>query len=189
MFKIPLINPLIESIQGIINKLESTNYTELPEELKTGLSSYLETDEEILLTLRNYRAIYKAPKWIDSNTYFNSWFILTDQRILILRNSSSLKMFRDIALDEVSRTLYETEKLGPRVTIRSPGGNEDRIDFAHGVLKHCDDIGKKINEAVEKYRQTSRLAQEKDMMYCNNCGSRIPKDSNFCPECGKSLKR
>ncbi len=187
MFKIPLINPLIESIQGIINKLESTNYTELPEDLKTGLSNYLSPGEEILLTLRNYRAIYKAPKWIDSNTYFNSWFILTDQRILILRNSSSFKMFRDIALDEVSRTLYEMEKLGPRLTIRTPG-NEDRIDFVHGVLKHCDDIGKKINEAVEKYRQISKLPQGKDMMYCHNCGSRIPKNSNFCSECGKPLR-
>ena len=187
MSKIPLINPLIESIRGLINKLETKNFTELPPELNGSLSSYLSPGEEILLTLRNYRAIYKAPQWIDSNTYFNSWFILTDQRILILRNSSSLKIFRDIALDEVTRTLYEMEKLEPRITIISPG-KEDRIDFLSEVTKHCENIGKKLNEALEKNRQNSQLSTEKDTMYCPNCGSKIPRQSNFCPECGDPLK-
>jgi hypothetical protein len=187
MSKIPLINPLIETIQGFISRLESKNFTELPSELKASLSSYLSQDEEILLTLRNYRAIYKAPKWIDSNTYFNSWFILTDQRILILRNSSSFKLFRDIPFDEVSRTLYEMEQLEPRVTIITPG-KEDKIEFVSEVIKHCEDIGNKINEAMEKNRQNSKTTPEKDTMYCHNCGSRIPRKSNFCPECGKSLK-
>lgn len=187
MSRIPLITTLIESIQGVINKLESRNFTELPRELNGSLSSYLSPGEEILLTLRNYRAIYKAPKWIDSNTYFNSWFILTDRRILILRNSSSFKLFRDIALDEVSRTLYEMEKLEPRLTIISPG-KEDRIEFVSEVTKHCEDIGKKVNEALEKSRQYSQLSREKDTMYCPNCGSKIPRKSNFCPECGTSLK-
>ena len=187
MSKIPLITPLIESIQGLINKLESKNFTELPSELNGSLSSYLSPGEEILLTLRNYRAIYKAPKWMDSNTYFNSWFILTDQRILILRNSSSFKMFRDIPLDEISRTLYEMEKLEPRITIISPG-KEDRIEFVSEVTKHCEDIGKKVNEALEKSRQNSKLATEKDTMYCPNCGGKIPRKSNFCPECGDPLK-
>ncbi len=187
MSKIPLITPLIESIQGLINKLESKNVTELPSELNGSLSSYLSPGEEILLTLRNYRAIYKAPNWIDSNTYFNSWFILTDRRILILRNSSSFTMFRDIALDEVSRTHYEKEKLEPCITIISPG-KEDRIEFRREVTKHCEDIGKKVNEALKTSRQNSQLSGEKDTMYCPNCGNKIPRKSNFCSECGESLK-
>jgi hypothetical protein len=187
MSKIPFITPLIESIEGLINKLESKNFTELPSELNGSLSSYLSPGEEILLTLRNYRAIYKAPTWIDSNTYFNSWFILTDQRIIILRNSSSFKMFRDIALDEVTRTLYEMEKLEPRLTIISPG-KEDRIEFVSEVTKHCEDIGKKVNEALEKSRQLSQLSTEKNTICCSNCGSKVPRKSNFCPECGRSLK-
>ena len=187
MSKIPLITPLIESVQGLISKLESKNFTELPSELNGSLSDYLSPGEKILLTLRNYRAIYKAPKWIDSNTYYNSWFILTDQRILILRNSTSFKMFRDIALDEVSRTLYEVEKLEPRITIISPG-NEDRIEFLRDATKHCEHIGKKVNEALEISRQNSQLSTKKDTMNCPNCGSKIPRTSNFCSECGESLK-
>ncbi|HEX9667398.1 MAG TPA: zinc-ribbon domain-containing protein [Thermodesulfobacteriota bacterium] len=187
MSKIPLITPLIGTIQGFINKLESKNFTELPQDLKESLSSYLSQGEEISLTLRNYRAIYKAPKWIDSNTYFNSWFILTDQRILILRNSSSFKLFRDIPLDEVSRTLYEMDGSDPRLTIITPG-KEDRIEFVSEVIRHCDDIGKKLNEALEKNRQYYNTTPEKDTLHCFNCGTRIPKKSNFCPECGKSLK-
>jgi NADH pyrophosphatase NudC (nudix superfamily) len=187
MSRIPLITPLLESIEGFLNKLESKNFTKLPSDLNGSLSSYLSPGEEILLTLRNYRAIHKAPNWIDSNTYFNSWFILTDQRILILRNSSSFKLFRDIALDEVSRTHYEMEKLEPRITIISPG-KEDRVEFVSEVTKHCEDIGKKVNEALEISRQNSQLSGEKDTRYCPNCGSKIPRTSNFCSECGKSLK-
>jgi len=187
MFKISFLSPFIESIQGYINKLESKNFTELPTGLQSGLLRYLSQGEEILLTLRDYRAIYKAPKWIDSNTYFNSWFILTDQRILILRNSSSFKLFRDIPLDEISRTLYEMERLEPRITIITPG-KEDRIEFVSAVMKHCEDMYKRLNEALEKNRLNSKTAMEKDTIHCFNCGSKIPGRSNFCPECGKSLK-
>lgn len=187
MSKIPLLTPLVESIQGLMNKLESKNFTELPSELNRSLSGYLSPGEAILLTLRNYRAIYKAPNWIDSNTYFNSWFILTDKRILILRNSSSFKMFRDIALDEISRTHYEIEKLEPRITIISPG-KEDRIEFLRGATKHCEHIGKKVNEALEISRQNSQLSMKKDTMNCPKCASKVPWKSNFCSECGQSLK-
>jgi hypothetical protein len=188
MSKIPFITPIIDTIQGIMNRLESQNVTELPSELHDRLSRYLSQDEEILLTLRNYRAIYRAPNWLDSNTYFHSWFVLTDQRILILRNSSSFKLFRDIPLSEITRTRYEMEELDPRVTIITPG-NEDRIEFVSKVIEHCEDIGKKIHEALEKSRQLSKLSQEKDTIYCYNCGSKIPRKSNFCPECGESLKK
>jgi hypothetical protein len=187
MPKIPFITPILETLQGFVSRLESKNFTELPSELKHGLSSYLSKDEEILLTLRNYRAIYKAPRWTDSNIYFQSWFILTDQRILILRNSSAFKLFRDIPLSDVSGTRYEVENLNPVVTIISPG-NEDRIEFISKVTEHCEDIGKKINEALEKNRQLSKFTQEKDTIYCHNCGSKIPSKSSFCQECGVSLK-
>ena len=25
------------------------------------------------------------------------------------------------------------------------------------------------------------------MMYCKNCGTEIPKDAEFCPECGQAI--
>jgi hypothetical protein len=187
MSKIPFITPILETLQGFVTRLESKNFTELPSELKDRLSSYLSEDEGVLLTLRNYRAIYKAANWIDSNTYFHSWFILTDQRILILRNSSSFKLFRDIPLSEVSRTRCEMENSDPSVIIISPG-KEDRIEFVSKAIEHCGDIGKKISEAVEKNRQLSKFTQEQGAIYCYNCGGKVPKKSNFCSECGKPLK-
>lgn len=187
MYKIPLITPLFDAVKEYIGRLESKNLNQLSPALQTGLEKNLTSDEEIILTLRNYRAKYDAPSWMDSNTYFNSWFILTSQRILILRNSSSFTLFRDISLDEISRINYEMERLEPRISIISPG-KEDRIDFFKEALKHCEHFDKKINDAVDKARQRTRSTMDAETIFCFNCGTKIPKISNFCSDCGQLQK-
>ena len=89
---------IVNAIKDFMDSLVTHSYTELPERIKTGLNKYLKDDEEILVTLSNYRAVYRAPKFLDSNTFYSSWFILTNDRIVIARNSSNFKRFRDIPL-------------------------------------------------------------------------------------------
>ena len=186
MFRIPFLTPLIETVKGYISRLEEKNLTELPSALQIGLERNLTPGEEVIVTLRNFRAIYKAPTWLDSNTYFNSWFILTNQRVLILRNSSSIKMFRDISLDDIKRTHYEIERLKPRITIISQE-REDNIDFAKEALSHCEDIHDKINDAVEKAKKRGTTTLDVETIYCHNCGIKIPRHSNYCSECGHAI--
>jgi len=186
MSKIPYVTRFLEFIKRYLNNLESQNLTDLPSHLTDGLDNYLKAEEAVLLTLRNYRAMYIAPRWLDSNTFFNSWFILTNQRILILRNSSSFKMFREIPFDEIQRTNYEMDGLEPRITIIS-SDKEDKIDFLRDAIRHCEDIEEIFNNALMNAREKAETRVARETMFCYNCGSKIPRKSKFCSECGQEL--
>ncbi|MCZ6554727.1 MAG: hypothetical protein O6759_01260, partial [Candidatus Dadabacteria bacterium] len=61
---------IVNVIKDFVGGLVTHNYTELPQRIQTGLNKYIKDDDEILFTLMDYRAVYKAPKFIDSNTFF-----------------------------------------------------------------------------------------------------------------------
>jgi len=167
MSKIPYVTRFLEFIKRYLNNLESQNLTDLPSHLTDGLDNYLKAEEAVLLT-------------------FNSWFILTNQRILILRNSSSFKMFREIPFDEIQRTNYEMDGLEPRITIIS-SDKEDKIDFLRDAIRHCENIEEIFNNALMNAREKAETRVARETMFCYNCGSKIPRKSKFCSECGQEL--
>jgi len=175
-----------ERIKEIFDRFEAKNSTELPADLQTGLSNYLTPGEDVLITLKNYRAIYKAKRWSDSNTFFNSWFILTNLRILILRNSSSFKMFRDIPLEVIRETNYELDRLEPRIKFSSHDG-EDIIEFSKRSMNYCKEIENKVKDALANVTIVQKDSPDSETIYCNNCGTRILRHSNFCFRCGTKL--
>ena len=177
---------IMESIKNMLGYFVTSNYTELPERIKTGIEKYIGPDEAILLTLRNYRAIYRAPRWIDSNTFFNSWMVLTDSRIIIARNSSKFKRFRDIPLTEITQIFYELDQDEPRLTITSPG-KEDVIQFTRGGAPYCKGLDTKINAAMATAKEKKKHAVDDTSVTCNKCGSKVPAESKYCPECGARM--
>lgn len=181
-----MLTQVYERIKEFFDRFESKNFTELPPNVRSGLSNHLTPGEDILITLKNYRAIYKAPKWVDSNTFFNSWFILTNLRILILRNSSSFKMFRDIPLELISETNYEMDTLEPRIKFSSQG-REDIIEFSKRAISYCSGIEHMIKDALANVTIFKKDSPDSETIYCNNCGTTIPKQSNYCIECGAKL--
>ena len=170
-------------IKTIVNNLVTTNYTEIPDRIQSGLDKYIEDNEEILLTLLNYRAIYKAPRWLDSNTFFNSWFVLTNHRIIIARNSSKFKRFRDIPLHEITQLFYELEEEEGRISITCPG-KEDIIEFSKGASPHFEALEKHLNHAHSNAVELKKSAKDEETILCTKCGSKIDSESKFCPECG-----
>jgi hypothetical protein len=175
------LSQIIRKLKLWINERKKAALTELPQGIKTGLLKHLKPQEEILLTLRSFRAIYKPPRWIDSNTFFNSWFILTNHRIIVARNSSSFKKFRDILLHTVNQTEYEEGERESRLTIHSPG-TVDIIEFLKEVRAHCKDIEGMVKKALKE-----AYTMKPDVAFCYECGSQIPRHSKFCPECGIRL--
>lgn len=170
-------------LKSLVNNLVTSNYTEVPDRIQTGLDKYLGDNEEILLTLLNYRAIYKAPRWLDSNTFFNSWFVLTNHRIIIARNSSKFKRFRDIPLIDITQIFYELEEDEGRISITCPG-KEDIIEFSKGAAPYFESLEKHLNHAHADVKEQSRLNQDPESILCTKCGSKIDSESKFCPDCG-----
>ncbi len=177
---------IVNAIKDFMGNLVTQNYTELPERIQTGLNKYLKDDEKILLTLMDYRAIYRAPKFVDSNTFFNSWFILTNDRIIIARNSSNFKRFRDIPLLDITQIFYEIDNTEPRISITTPG-KEDIIEFMRAASAHCQDLEKVIDGAIENAKSRKRHTGKDDFVLCSKCGSQVLSESKYCSECGSRL--
>ncbi len=173
-------------IKTLVNNLVTRNYTEIPERVQAGLEKYLNDNEEILLTLLSYRAIYKAPKWVDSNTFFNSWFALTNNRIIIARNSSHFKRFRDIPLNEITQIFYELDEHEGKISITCPG-KEDVIEFSKATSPYFNSLEKQLKHAHEKAKELKRSDTDVQSILCTKCGSKIDSESKFCPECGARL--
>lgn len=178
---------ILNAIKNLVSRLETRNYTELPEGIQKGLGKYLNEDETPHVTLLNFRAIYRAPRWLDSNTFFNSWFILTDRRIIIARNGSVFKRFRDIPLSNITQIYYELDNTEPRITITSPG-HEDIIEFSRKSSAHCSELEETLKSAIDAAMKSNPISGEGDFIFCGSCGSRILRGSHFCSECGSKLQ-
>lgn len=179
--------PIFDVLKEIVGILETRNYTELPEGIHNGLMKYLDEDERPILTLLNFRAIYRAPRWLDSNTFFNSWFILTERRIVIARNSSAFKRFRDIPLDSITHMYCELEHTEPKMTLNSPG-YEDIIEFHKKSAEHCAGLEESLRNAIDNAKKNRREPGDEDFILCGKCGSQILRRSHFCSECGVKVE-
>ncbi|HEY7534887.1 MAG TPA: PH domain-containing protein [Thermodesulfobacteriota bacterium] len=178
MFRIPFISRIAHRLQNYLNNIDDLNITELPPSILSGLTKYLTRNEQLILALRDFRAIHKAPRWIDSNTFFNSWFIVTSKRIIIAKNSSSFKRFRDIPHNKISQVDYETGLLESRLIVHSPR-TVDIIEFIGEAQKQSEGLDQKINKIIEDAIS--------ETLICVNCESKIPSGSKFCYECGSKL--
>jgi DNA-directed RNA polymerase subunit RPC12/RpoP len=182
-----MFNQIFQRLREALDRRKKKNFTELPSGIKTDLTRYLNPGEEILFTLLNFRAIYKAPTLMDSNTFFNSWFILTNRRIIVAKNSSSFKKFRDIPHNTIDQIHYETGALDSRLRIHSPG-TVDIIEFLRESKMYREDLEIRVNRAIEEAKKAEKHTEASDMIFCPQCGSKIPKESKFCSECGKGVK-
>jgi hypothetical protein len=181
-----MFNQFFQRLKEVLGRRKE-NFTELPSGIKTGLAKYLKPDEEILFTLLNFRAIYKAPALMDSNTFFNSWFILTNRRIIVAKNSSSFNKFRDISHNAIDQIHYETGALESKLIINSPG-TVDIIEFLRESRIYREDLDIRVNSAIEEAKRSGKHPGVSDIIFCSQCGSKIPKESKFCSECGRSTK-
>ncbi|MGA7104669.1 MAG: PH domain-containing protein, partial [Candidatus Deferrimicrobiaceae bacterium] len=159
----------------------------IPPGIREGVEKYISIGETILVTLLDWRAMHKAPKFVDSNTFFNSWFILTSRRIIIAKNSSEFKRFRDIPLKDITQIFYELDNRAPRVSITSPG-HEDIIDFPRQASHLCAGLEGRISAAIANSRDMRDDLPGADYIQCTGCGSSVPGRSHYCPECGAKLQ-
>lgn len=178
---------IMDAVKNLVGMLETRNYSDLPPGIREGVEKYIYRGETILVTLLNWRAIYKAPKFVDSNTYFNSWFVLTSRRIIIARNSSGFKKFRDIPLKDITQIFYELDNTEPKISITTPG-HEDIIQFRRQASHLCATLEEAIDAAIANSRYIKDDFAIADYIHCGSCGKSVPGRSHYCPECGAKLE-
>ncbi len=177
---------ILESFRSLIDGLFNPVYDTLPPSLREAVERYVEENENIILTLRTIRAIYKAPSFRDSNIYYSSWFVLTSSRVIVLRNASTLKKFREIPLQLIEHIEYEFEREESKLTITS-ANKVDIMEFHNAAYEPWSELKAVVQDTL-KAGAAETPTTGVDHMFCGMCGTKIPSTSKFCFSCGAEVK-
>ena len=153
-----MFNKLIDNIFKKVGFYGPDNPLALPQKLHSSLKDYLSDNEEIICSIKNHRAVHNAPNWKDKNTFFNSWCILTNKRLLILRNLNYVKIFREIHISKIDD--YSVQKSEDNIVINIiTTGRQDTIEFSKYLVNHADKFSQKFTDAVTSLRKRARTSQ------------------------------
>ena len=178
------MSSIIEKLSNIFSLGTPSDATELSDKLKESILSNLKDGEQLIHSIRNFRAFCDAKSYQDKNTYFNSWCILTDRRLLIIRNLDHFNLFREIALPEV--TDHKIEKSEAEVIITfTTAKAKDVIEFSKNAVSFAvefsDILVKTLKTAKDKHSITKDGKIEKK---CDDCGIFVAQETKFCSDCG-----
>lgn len=165
--------------------------TGLPVAVQEGLSKYLDSDEVVLFSLRTNRSIYKASSLRESNQYYSTWFVVTSKRAAVLRNGSSLQIFRDILYEQIERVLYETGDKEASLIFEGHD-RSDIQEFGVQSVPHFDELKRRLEMARKSPKESPRESNRPSASahaknFCSNCGQKLEASPNFCPSCGTKL--
>lgn len=161
---------------------KETSY--IPPKLREDLLNDLEDGESLLKCVQSLSSTYKPKSWLDRNTFFNTFFILTSRRLIIARNSRELKIFRDINLDQIQKYRIETGKKGHNIIEIQSFDSQDTVVIHRTLTEEVEEVKKLIPRQIEQQEKSHGNKQ----VYCMHCGVKISESSRFCSSCGKKVK-
>lgn len=150
----------------------------LPEKIKNDLSLSLSGDEKIIISMKTERVIYRAGSSKDSNTFYKAFAILTSKRVILAKNSTSLKIFRDFQLSQVNSLLYEEVASKPTIHVNI-ANSEYVLSLPPGSFTEAKTFFDTFNSFVEPGKGENN--------FCSKCGNKIHTDSVYCSHCGKKI--
>ncbi|MDP2676727.1 MAG: zinc ribbon domain-containing protein [bacterium] len=168
---------MLKMIEWMHKQLEP-NLRDMPEAIKRGIQEKYEEDT-VLLTLKSDHIRHEGLKFTssDNNTFYQSWLVLTDKRIIAARNSSTFKEFvsTPYAMLEPLSILFSFAD--GMLTFNEKNGKSYKVEF----LKYADEYFEELDITL---REMADRAQHKK---CPHCGREIEQESNFCPGCGRDI--
>ena len=173
------------SERGIFKKL-SDFFLAPPKIDSDELRELLGEDDSVLLTVQTLSCTYKPRAWVDRNTFFRSILMLTEKRILLLKNSSKVNILRDIEFDTITHHKFgSTRSKGLKLEIKTVDA-EDSIMFHQQYRNEFEELSEKFEEVMSQAIELSTGTGE--TFFCMHCGAKIPAASVFCSSCGKKVK-
>ena len=170
------LQTVFKNLLGRIQDPSGKQLFMLPEKIKSGLLQLLTGDEEFILSLKTQRAIHKAPISRDSNTFYNSYAILTTRRLIIAKDGTKLNIFRELDLASINSQSYEKKHGKPQLSIFSLN-SKYTLSFPPNSFTEAEEFVSAFTMALNE----SSLKET----YCQGCGKKIPADSVYCSHCGK----
>lgn len=172
------IQTLIKNIYTSLFDTSGKDLLSLPERIKNELSLSLSGDEKIIVSMKTDRVIYRAGLSRDSNTFYKTFAVLTSKRLIIAKNSTSLKIFRDFQLSQVNSLLYE--EIASKPTIHVDIVNSKYVlSMPPGSFAEAKTFFETFNSFIEPGKLENN--------FCSTCGNKIQTDSVYCSHCGKKI--
>ena len=178
------MSSVLEKLSNIFSLGQPSDPTVLSGKLKQSILSNLKDGEKLVFCIINHRAFYNSKNFNEKNMFFSSRCILTDRRLLIIRNLVHFKLFREINLPQIRSHRIEPSDDDLVITLNT-GRAEDVIEFSKHSLSWAKEFTKTFEQtlivAKEKYPVSKDGTAQKK---CENCGVLVDHQSKFCPECG-----
>ncbi|MGI9559031.1 MAG: zinc-ribbon domain-containing protein [Thermodesulfobacteriota bacterium] len=151
-------------------------------EIHSALREQLEkrtaaADEIILHALKAEKNFHKNAASFAGETFFRVVVVLTDKRILVLKDSSSYHELKIFPLFSVESCAAQSDTGKPALAVTLAGGAENRCVFSSAA--DADVFEESLAEFISP--------PEKADAVCGDCGNRVPADAKFCASCGKPL--
>ena len=156
----------------------------IPDSLKKDILNDLSDGEDLLICIESLSSTYRPKNWFDRNTFFSTFLIVTNKRLIIAKSSSELKIFRDIDLDQIRKYKFNRAKRGHNVIEIECFDSSDKIV----VHKTLSDEVQELKEIFDKQFKEIESSLKKNFEFCMHCGAKIPLASKFCSTCGKKVK-
>lgn len=175
---------ILERISSLLSVGQETDPTLITDKLRESIQSNLKDDEGIVHCIRNQRAFYNSKNFSEKNMFFSSRCILTDRRLLIIRNLDHYKLFREIHLPAVLDHRIEKSNDDLVITLKSSSA-EDIIEFAKHALDHAHEFSQVLEQTIKQAREKYPVSTSgKPQKKCGNCGKLTDIEAKFCSDCG-----
>lgn len=150
----------------------------LPENIKNDLLISLSGDEEIVISMKTDRAIFRAGLSKDSNTFYKAYAIYTGKRLILAKDSSRLNIFREFQVNQVNSLLYQESSRKPEIYI-DMDSSKYVLSFPPGSFDQAKIFFDTLNSSLEPAKS--------EINFCSKCGNKIHPDSVYCSNCGTKI--
>ncbi len=158
-----------------------TDPTQLTSQLRNDIENHMEDDETLLFSSKALSTTHIASSFLDRNTFFSPYFILTNKKIRLAKNSSRLDLIREIDLREIKSYHLENMKQKHKLTLNL-FDCKDIVFFPSYSNNYINNLKNLISKAFNEVKTSLQ-----DFLFCRYCGEKIHADSSFCHNCGKKL--
>ena len=157
----------------------------IPDELEGNLRSHLNVGELVLMLLcADLRA---------DSVYADSWFVLTNDRILILQPGGEPE-FESINLTDI-QGIYTRNLVGNgALMVELPGQTRQLVRFSHGAYYKFSGVPQAVEAAladlgrIEFAGEEEAAAPPRQIPHCETCGRALRAGTTVCPHCIKKTE-